>query len=145
MIAALKNIVRGTKGVKIEFCLALCEIAVRGSVSRVLYPPCGGGDHSSWMPVTRHLQQPTRATTRKPVICRPYLVLLPTGLPCHCRYRQRGALLPHRFTLTLAGGLFSVALSLESPPPDVIPRRVSVEPRLSSPTGKTGRRGHPTL
>ena len=22
------------------------------------------------------------------------------GLPCHCRYRQRGALLPHPFTLT---------------------------------------------
>ena len=30
------------------------------------------------------------------------------------------------------GGLFSVALSLESPPPDVIRHRVSVEPGLSS-------------
>ena len=55
------------------------------------------------------------------------------GLPCHCRYRQRGALLPHPFTLTLSGGLLSVALSLESPPPDVIRRRASVEPGLSSP------------
>ena len=55
------------------------------------------------------------------------------GLPCHCRYRQRGALLPHPFALTLTGGLFSVALSLESPPPDVIRHRASVEPGLSSP------------
>src|SRR5512135_3747701 len=40
------------------------------------------------------------------------------GLPCRFRRRKRGALLPHRFTLTAAktlrsrGGLFSVALSL---------------------------------
>src|SRR5574339_377123 len=37
------------------------------------------------------------------------------GLPCHARYRARGGLLPHRFTLTLwkeKGGLFSVALSV---------------------------------
>ncbi len=32
-----------------------------------------------------------------------------------------------------AGGLFSVALSLGSPPPDVIRHRFSVEPGLSSP------------
>ena len=56
------------------------------------------------------------------------------GLPCHCRYRQRGALLPHPFTLTpKGGGLLSVALSLESPLPGVTRRRVSVEPGLSSP------------
>lgn len=40
------------------------------------------------------------------------------GLPCRDRYRPRGALLPHRFTLACglarAGGLFSVALSLGS-------------------------------
>ncbi len=65
------------------------------------------------------------------------------GLPCQpCRQRC-GALLPHPFTLTLSrstadramaasGGLLSVALSLGSPPPDVIRRRVSVEPGLSS-------------
>jgi len=36
------------------------------------------------------------------------------GLPCRLRYRRRGALLPHLFTLTPAsrGGLFSVALSV---------------------------------
>ena len=36
------------------------------------------------------------------------------GLPCRRRYRRRGELLPHRFTLTTlaSGGLFSVALSV---------------------------------
>jgi len=59
------------------------------------------------------------------------------GLPCRSRCRDRGALLPHRFTLASPrkeiGGLFSVALSLGSPPADVIRHRVSVEPGLSSP------------
>ncbi len=59
------------------------------------------------------------------------------GLPCRRRYRNRGALLPHRFTLTAAlessrGGLFSVALSLGSLPPGVTRHRPSVEPGLSS-------------
>ncbi|CAP57124.1 conserved protein [Gluconacetobacter diazotrophicus PA1 5] len=63
------------------------------------------------------------------------------GLPCRLRYRTRGALLPHRFTLTRTisgepecrgGGLFSVALSLGSPPPAVSRHRSSVEPGLSS-------------
>ena len=60
------------------------------------------------------------------------------GLPCRPRRRVRGALLPHPFTLTRpwTGGLLSVALSLGSPPPDVIRRRVSVEPGLSSPSRK---------
>ena len=36
------------------------------------------------------------------------------GLPCRSRYRKRGGLLPHHFTLTRrTGGLFSVALSLK--------------------------------
>src|SRR5207342_3037389 len=40
------------------------------------------------------------------------------GLPCRCRYRKRGGLLPHPFTLTrrslarAPGGLLSVALSV---------------------------------
>ena len=46
------------------------------------------------------------------------------GLPCHRRYRRRGALLPHHFTLTNPpeaefGGIFSVALSVGSRPPGV--------------------------
>ena len=60
------------------------------------------------------------------------------GLPCRLRCRRRGALLPHHFTLTAIehdadrGGLFSVALSLGSRPPDVIRHRMSMEPGLSS-------------
>ncbi len=58
------------------------------------------------------------------------------GLPCLERRRPSGALLPHPFTLAArpkgCGGLLSVALSLGSPPPDIIRRRVSVEPGLSS-------------
>ena len=62
------------------------------------------------------------------------------GFPCRRRHRQRGALLPHRFTLAArsvfprqAGGVLSVALSLGSPPPGVTRHRTSVEPGLSSP------------
>ena len=56
------------------------------------------------------------------------------GLPCQPCCQRCGALLPHPFTLTSAnaGGLLSVALSLGLPLPDVIRRRVSVEPGLSS-------------
>ena len=56
------------------------------------------------------------------------------GLPCRRRYRRRGALLPHPFTLASAsrGGLLSVALSLGSPPAAVSRHRVSMEPGLSS-------------
>src|SRR5271166_2547889 len=62
------------------------------------------------------------------------------GLPCHLCCQRRGALLPHHFNLAVPlrrgfggfGGVISVALSLGSPPPDVIRHRVSVEPGLSS-------------
>jgi hypothetical protein len=61
------------------------------------------------------------------------------GLPCRFCCQTRGALLPHRFTLTRlrseaakAGGLFSVALSLGSPPAAVSRHSVSMEPGLSS-------------
>ena len=70
------------------------------------------------------------------------------GLPCRRRYRRRGALLPHHFTLTApavrwgvpwdrpmgdgAWRCVSVALSLGSPPPGVTRHRASVEPGLSS-------------
>ena len=47
------------------------------------------------------------------------------GLPCRSRYRSRGALLPHRFTLACAperaiGGLLSVALSIASRRPSAV-------------------------
>ncbi len=46
------------------------------------------------------------------------------GLPCHYCYQQRGALLPHLFTLTCVrertiGGLISAALSVGFRPPGV--------------------------
>ena len=51
----------------------------------------------------------------------PYLVLLRMGFTKPANHLTAGALLPHRFILTgKAGGLFSVALSLGSPPLDVI-------------------------
>ena len=70
---------------------------------------------------------------------RSYSVLLPAGLampptlpPARCALTA--PFHPYRPTplRMLAGGLLSVALSLGSPPPDVIRRRVSVEPGLSS-------------
>ena len=68
------------------------------------------------------------------------------GLPCRPRCQGRGALLPHRFTLArglvvaqAAGGLFSVALSLGSPPPAVSRHRIPVEPGLSSSPGDARR------
>jgi hypothetical protein len=61
------------------------------------------------------------------------------GLPCRPCRQGRGALLPHRFALArglpcgaCAGGVFSVALSLGSPPPAVSRHRIPVEPGLSS-------------
>ena len=41
----------------------------------------------------------------------PCLSCIARGLPCLRRYLRSGGLLLHLFTLTLAGGLFSVALS----------------------------------
>ena len=64
--------------------------------------------HSSGTPVARRLARPTRATGRKQPCRRAAPTVAPTwscsrwGLPCRDRYRPRGALLPHPFTL--AGG-----------------------------------------
>ncbi len=101
------------------------------------------GSHSSGTTFACRLAQPTRMT-RPETGCRhcfdstprhPYSVLLPVGftmpplLPA-----ARWALTPpfHPYHLK-GGGLLSAALSLGSPPPDVIRHRVSVEPGLSSP------------
>ncbi len=85
-------------------------------------------NHSSGMPVTRHLKRPTRPQ------CGSHLLacakgglfgLAPNGVyhAADC-YQPRGALLPHPFTLTCAseeaiGGLLSAALSVGSRPPGV--------------------------
>ena len=118
----------------------LCQSVYKpGSVP----PDCSGLDgHSSGTTVSRRLKQPTRMTeagaapgARKPLVI-PIWSCSRWGFPCRTRYRPRGALLPHHFTLTLnpktKGGIFSVALSLGSPPPAINRHRFSVEPGLSS-------------
>jgi hypothetical protein len=114
--------------------------------------------HSSGTPVARRLKQPTRTAgsghrSRSLAFAKPRAAPIRScsrwGLPCRRRCRRRGALLPHRFTLTVParrpnGGLFSVALSLDLHPPDVIRHRLSTEPGLSSPaTFRFRRSGRP--
>lgn len=100
------------------------------------------GSHSSGTTLARSLVQPTRMTRletgwalARP--CHPYSVLLPVGftVPSMSPW-PRWALTPpfHPYSAKRSG-LLSVALSLGSPPPDVIRHRVSVEPGLSSPCG----------
>ncbi len=68
------------------------------------------------------------------------------GLPCRDRHRPRGALLPHHFTLACddvsrapsIGGVFSVALSLASPPAAVSRHRAL--PSSDFPPGALRRR-----
>lgn len=65
----------------------------------------------------------------------PHLVLLRVGFTRPTCYHAAGELLPHHFNLTSAcagGRCVSVALSLESPPPDVIWHPCPMEPGLSS-------------
>ena len=66
-----------------------------------------------------------------------YSVLLPVGFTLPrpspgARCALTAPFHPYRQTSRCVGGLLSVALSLGSPPPDVIRHRVSVEPGLSS-------------
>jgi len=55
--------------------------------------------HSSGMHVAIHLMRPTREQ-RGPRYRSPIWSCSGWGLPCHWCYHQRGALLPHHFTLT---------------------------------------------
>src|ERR1044071_9054872 len=80
------------------------------------------------MRVAAHLERPTRKPAWAMRVARKLRAslfgLAPGGV---CRatecYHRRGALLPHHFTLTASvrrfGGLFSVALSVDSRPPGV--------------------------
>ncbi len=130
-----------------------CQTACKpGSVRRRMPPR---DDHSSGTRIAACLARPTRTTRRKslrprartPTPAVPIRSCSRWGLPCRRRCRKRGALLPHRFALARnlatreepsgrAGGLFSVALSLGSPPPAVSRHRSPVEPGLSS-TGRS--------
>ncbi len=103
------------------------------------------GSNPPWMAI--HLEpllpmasrnQPGRRTENSPEPLRiratPIRSCSGWGLPCQSCCQACGALLPHRFTLTAArcGSLFSVALSLGSPPPGVTRHPIPVEPGLSS-------------
>ena len=52
-----------------------------------------------------------------------------------------GLAAPKQLSLRRRGGLLSVALSLGSPPPDVIRHRISMEPGLSSPPAENAGTG----
>ncbi len=84
---------------------------------------------SLWMPVARHLLQPTRKRRAGRPQMLPYLVLLQEGFAVPCvSPRKRWALTPPFHPYRLPGGLFSVALSSGSPPV-----RVTNLPALRSP------------
>ncbi len=122
-------------------------------VKRKCQPACKPGSvwsclrdgHSSGTSVTGRLKQPTRVAGLKtslvpgfPHAATPIWSCSGWGLPCRFCYQSRGALLPHRFTLTTpdmspAGGLFSVALSLGSPPAAVSRHPVSWSPDFPPP------------
>ncbi len=116
----------------------------RRSVSRVLSTPLRMLDgHSSGTGVAACLARPTRAADRKHSRAharrhnagRPYSVLLPVGftLPTLSPGLRCALTAPfHPYLGRTLGGLFSVALSLGSPPPAVSRHRISVEPGLSS-------------
>jgi len=78
--------------------------------------------HSSGMYVTAHLKQPTREQCG-PHHRSPIWSCSGRGFPCHGCCQPRGALLPHHFNLTCLlrdiGGIFSVALSVDSRLPGV--------------------------
>ena len=91
-------------------------------------------------PVAKRLLRPTRAARLETGLAvlrpprRPYSVLLPVGFAVPSLLpRTRCALTaPFHPYLEIRGGLLSVALSLGSPPPEVIRHRASKEPGLSS-------------
>jgi len=109
----------------------------RGPVSRVLSAEAVTAIHLKTS-VARRLLRPTRkmkGLKTSPALRRifPIWSCSRRGFPCLPCCQGSGALLPHHFTLTAkSGGIFSAALSLRSPSPDVIRRRVFMEPGLSS-------------
>src|SRR5437762_4008576 len=135
------------------FLICSPEVIARRSVSRVLSRPVA---ISPWAGMAIHLGRslpnasrdrperrrgrPARQRQQKPTPpAAPTWSCSRWGLPCRRRYRRRGALLPHHFTLAArrpraerVWRCVSVALSLGSPPPGVTRHRAFVEPGLSS-------------
>jgi hypothetical protein len=107
--------------------------------------------HSSGTTFARCLEQPTRTVEPdmalrcsrvKRTAATPSLFGFAPGVVCHAvsvagyavrSYRTFSPLLAIAACAAMASGSFSVALSLGSPPPDVIRHRMSMEPGLSSP------------
>ena len=134
------------------------EKRVRRPVSRVLSSPLPGlCDHSSGARIAAGFARPTRAEGRdRPcdsalphLAVRPYSALLPVGfavpppLP-EARWALTPPFHPCRGVSPRRGGLFSVALSLGSPPPVVDRHRSPVEPGLSSSAGSLPRQRSPS-
>ena len=113
---------------------------VRWPVSRVLFSTFAEARVERWPFLwdvrcrTPHATYPDgNAKTRKV----PSLFGLAPGGACLAAFVAEDAVRSYRTISTLpglaaVGGLISVTLSLESPPPDIIRHRVSVEPGLSS-------------
>jgi len=90
-----------------------CQTACKpGSV-----PPRDGDGHSSGTSVAGRLERPTRTAARKHAwaIARPTVPIWSCsrwGLPCRSRYRERGALLPHPFTLAAPAPSRALAMAV---------------------------------
>lgn len=91
------------------------------AISRILFSEAitryRNDDHSSRMPIARHLKRPTQGLGRA-ARCIPLFGLAPGGVyPASPVTRRTGALLPHHFTLTSPkqGGILSVALAFALP------------------------------
>jgi len=118
---------------------ALSVFSISRPVSRVLY----GGVAPTWQPFlwdascdAPQAANPDDWSEENRLSPRhPYLALLPVGfaVPPPLPDARCALTAPfHPYLIRRSGGLFSVALSLGSPPPDVIRHRFSVEPGLSS-------------
>ena len=137
---------RGARRVRAEPLISTYQPACKpGSVGHRPLARTIRDGHSSGTMFAHGLEQPTRTaglTSPCGVIafansprCRPYSVLLPVGFAVPLPLPETRCALTapfHPCSVRRRGGSFSVALSLGSPPPDVIRHRLSVEPGLSS-------------
>ncbi len=90
--------------------------AKMGCVKSADKPGSVEDSHSSGPPVTRRLERPTRGQ-REQRQCPPIWSCSGWGLPCRSRCRDRGALLPHRFTLACASRPSAVCFLWHFPSP----------------------------